>query len=1043
MDCSRDRVHDPFDEDIQNGPFGVTSICTSSINLNEDIDLGNSLTLTGQKYFIGKLDEDPLIKNYENQIPVRLIRSYNLLNDFAPKTGYRYDGLYIVTKFWIGINSDSVKYYKFALLRLSDQEPSLWINPVPLAISNCTSTLHSTSVSLRNYLKNSAPNLYEFKKYSHGAESIIQKEKHENSFGFSQSQNIENKKVNEKKIKNITKSAIVTRHVFKKLNTEYTSNVPCISTISKKSLSHIENKGSKTHNTNISIRTGLYNSSHNTRNDNKKNTSSPFCRTTKSLNIHKTNQHIENWNLSNKDKNKNFDGKTQTIATNEFSKRINYISFNSVKPDSIKIKFAKSTNTKMNNDTNNTNANSYHRFECNVTSKEISNDFKDLCNNTINSPDTTNMLNITNCMYKNEISAYKMMSKELQELKSLDSLDSLTPDKILYLINNKNHPLSKLLMGNMIGITSEQSIALQTGNTMTIKSEIKDKIGTQKNNKEEIKGKTKFEIISDDLSESRYYKFRRRRKLSRRVKNKSEMIKYNKLHGEKFEKESIQSSDILQYSRKNKGNTDICKDLKNKNMDCLSDSKKYIKKNAENSIKTRMHLQTVRTIDSSIKKHINKKQRREITNLLIDAKIGPKIRGPRYRRLRCINNAYTKQSYDHFDGTIYTLNKCKVNTKRSTIQSRNKLTKITRCKRVKTNETRNIKRSDTLNVKHQKNKNLNVSRKVNKNYDTKKTIIHNNNKINENNIDNINNKKSEHIEKNIKIIESKDITTIKNRKRKLIDTIHRDSKCNKTDEKLLRNCYEKRISKSYKTDAVTQCSLLKEPLKNLKSNNILQNDVHNEQYTFIKIEYGDFKDTKYEMNETMKSDASNNYSISRPDKKFVSCTDLYNLQHPVDANISLKNNILNVRGQNKCSLERVSAFVPVNIPDNDTKIARLRSIGFKPINFSNNVEDSNQNKKDKVLKQNVTEKYNKYTNEENDVVVYMDDELQYQDIEDEDKNSLSIREKISDSKIYTERLNKVNLEKESCNSLLEQDIESPWHGWKKIVTNKDSYWIGW
>lgn len=223
----------------------------------------------------------------------------------------------------------------------------------------------------------------------------------------------------------------------------------------------------------------------------------------------------------------------------------------------------------------------------------------------------------------------------------------------------------------------------------------------------------------------------------------------------------------------------------------------------------------------------------------------------------------------------------------------------------------------------------------------------------------------------------------------------------------------------------------------------MQNNVHNEQYTFIKIEYGDFKDTKYEMNQTMKSDnASNNYSISRSDKKFVSCTNLYNLQHPVNANISLKSNILNVREQNKCSLERVSAFVPVNIPDNDTKIARLRSIGFKPINFSNSIEDSNgQNKK--VLKQNVAEKYNKYTNEENDVVVYMDDKLQYQDIEDEDKNSLSIREKISDSKICTERLNKINSEKESCNSLLEQDIESPWHGWKKIVTNKDTYWIGW
>ncbi|XP_017764782.1 PREDICTED: uncharacterized protein MAL13P1.304-like [Eufriesea mexicana] len=1046
MDCSRDRVHDPFDENVQNGPFGVTSICTSSINLNEDVDLGKCLTLTGKKYSVEQLDKDPLIQNYENQIPVRLIRSYNLFNEFAPKTGYRYDGLYIVTSFWIGISSNAVKYYKFALLRLNDQEPPSW-NVKPALLSINTSTLHSTPTSLRTYVKNSAPNIYEFKKYSHGLQTTIQKRKYENSNEFSQLQNIENKKIERKK--NATESAIVTRHVFKKLNTntECASNLPNMSVISENgSLTHIGSRGSKTHNTNISIRTGLYNSSHTTKNESKKNTSSPFCRTAKSLNILKTNQHIENWNLSNKDKKRNLDGRTQTVTSSEFPKRINYISFNTGKPDSRKIKFPKDISAEIKSDTNNTNSNSCYlnRFECNITHKEIPNDAKDICSSTLNSSDiTTSMLNMTNCMYKNEISAHKMVSKEVKELKSLDSLDSMTPDKILHLINNKNHPLSKLLMRNMIGLTSEQTIALETGEIVTAKSEIKDKIVTQKSNTEEIKEKTKFEVISDDLSGSRCYKFRRRRKLSRKIVNKSEMIKYNKIHNEKFKKGSIKSSDILEYSRKDKRETDICKDLKKKSIqqkhvqkrepNCLANSTRYINKNNGNTIEARMHLQ-MRTIDSSIKKHINKKQRREITNLLIDAKIEPKIRGPRYRRLRCINNEYTKQSYGHFNTAMYTLNKCKVKSERSTFQNRNKLRKITSCKRVKRKQTRNVKRSETLNLKHNKiSRNLTVSKKAGKNHIVKQTVSNNSN-LNKNESNNINdkkdnNKKSKFVEKSVKIVENEDVTIIKNRKRKLIQSVYKDSKCNKRDKKAYNN-YEKEISKPCKTDAVTQCSLLKEPLaKNLKSGSYVQNNVRNEQYTFIKIEYGDFKDMKSEIYEAMRSDNENKSYTSQTEEKCVSCTEtVYNLQQPMNTNVLLNNSILSTKEQNKFPPERVSAFVPVNIPDNDLKIARLRSIGFKPINFNNSSEDINdQDKGNKILKQSVTEKYNKYTNEENDIVVYMDDELQYQDIEDEDKNSLPIKCK----------------EKESYNSLLEQDLESPWHGWKKIVTNKDTYWIGW
>ena len=1056
MDCSRDRVHDPFDENIQNGPFGVTSICTSNVNLNEDVDLGNSLTVTGQQFSAAASEKDPLIKNFENQIPVRLIRSYNLFNEYAPKTGYRYDGLYIVTNFWIGVNTDLIKYYKFALLRISDQEPPSW--STPLSTSNHTSTLHS-STPLQNYLKNSAPNVYEFKKYSHGSEFVIQKEKHENSSGFSHTQNVENKKVDETK-KSSTESAIVTRHVFKKLNTsaECISSIPNMPVmLENRSLTSIGNKEFKTHNTNISIRTGLYNSSHSTQNSSKKNTSSPFCRATKSFNIVKTNQHTENRNLSNKDKNKNLDGKIQTNISNEFPKHINCVSFNAVKSESMKIKFPKDTNAEINIDATDTSLNS-------CTYKETNNDSKDVCNSSVNLSGTTNnMLNMTNCMYKNEVSTHKVASKELQEIKSLDSLDSMTPDKILHLINNKNDPLSKLLMGNMIGLTSEQSIALQAEE----KSKIEDKIVTQTDETQETKERTKFEVISDDINGSRCYKFRRRRKLSRKTMNKPEMLKYNKIHTEKFKNGSVQSLDILEYPRKSRRETSICENLKNKSTkqnhvqkkepNHLSDSARYIKKNAASKMKARMHLQAVRTIDSSIKKHINKKQRREIANLLIDAKIGPKIRGPRYRRLRCINNECTKQLYERFNTAMCTLNKCKVNTKQSTFQNRNKLTKITRCKRVKNNQTRNIKRSETLNFNCSKiSGNFTTSKKVDKNYVAKEIVNNNNNNnnvkddVNNDNDDNKkedNNKRTKFIEGNVKIVENEDTVVIKNRKRKL-KTVCNDPKCNKINEKLQKNS-EKQTSKPCKTDAITQCSLIKGPIaKNPKSNDFVQNNVRNEQYTFIKIEYGsDFKDMKSEIYETTKlgdrNKVNRNSMFRSSTGKYVSCANAVSkLQHSTDLNVSLNSSILFAKKQNKFSPERASAFVPVNVPDNDLKIARLRSIGFKPINFSNNDEDINsQDKRNKALKQNVTEKYNKYTNEENNIVVYMDDELQYQDIEDEDKKSIS--DKTSDSEVYIERTSDMILEKESCTSLLEQDLESPWHGWKKIVTNKDTYWVGW
>ncbi|XP_076648377.1 uncharacterized protein LOC143356512 [Halictus rubicundus] len=1014
MDCSRDRVHNPFDKNVQIGPFGVTSFCTSSVNSNEDIDLGNFLTLTGQRYSDEKSDADPLIKNYENQIPVRLIRSYNLLNEFAPKTGYRYDGLYIVANFWIGVNSDGTKHYKFALLRLINQDPPSW------SIKQST----PTTVSLQNNCDSSSSSPYEFKKYLHSSEQA-QKGKHDKASGSMQSPNFESKKFDEKE-RGASESAIVTRHVFKKGTADCTFNAAMSVMSEIKSLTHMSMQGSKAHNTNISIRTGLYDSSHSTQHDVKRNTLPTFCRTVQPLNLPRANPQAETISLSNKDKNRSLNGKVQTIGANEFHERVDYISPNTVKSDTPKVKLTKDTNTAMCCSPTDVNLNSCYKRESNVgeTYEDATNDSKVVQES--NSSDAPNdILNLTNSLYGDDKATGIVSLKESQELKSLDSLDTLTPDKILHLINNKCHPLSKLLMGNMIGLTSEQSVALKPHDLSIIQSESKSKIRTQKDVTEETKAKKNS---SDDLSAPRYYKFRRHRRLSRKMMN-----------GE-LQKRPAQSSNILEQSvmgfnglntpeveeeedtmHSNSHSKHVkSKIAKQKKINCLEESSKSTKKNIGTRNEMRTRLRTVKAIKSSMKKHINKKQRREIANLLIDAKIGPKIRGPRNRRLRCISNTYSKHSCERFGGGICALNKCQINPEMSgqqaSFKTRGRLIKIGSCKRVKDKPAVGIEKSEALK-ENRIHKNLTVPGKLTKhNVDDK---IVNNNSINVRG----DNKKS-------KIAKTSETSMVVSRKRKLMQPIPTKLKTAKSEEAA------NEVSKPCKTDAVTQCSLIKEPLmRNLKLYDFGQKCNRNEQYTFIKIEYGESKDMKSETCEAARSDN---------EKRRYKCV------QPV-CNTSTGNNILKIREQNKVSMKRVSAFVPVNALDSDLKIARLRSIGFKPIPNEGTKSDANQSKGgssgtfiSKVLRQNVAEKYNKYTNEENDIVVYMDDELQYQDIEDED-NNLSCAKRKS---LKTEGYGSSNdhKERESTDDprvSLEQDLESPWHGWKKVVTNTNTYWVGW
>ncbi|PVD27889.1 hypothetical protein C0Q70_10464 [Pomacea canaliculata] len=146
MECSRDGVHRPPVAGIHGGEEGAYSIALSG-GYEDDIDLGDCFTYTGEggrdlkgtKNNPKNLRTAPQSKNQEltrgnlalsknktSGNPVRVIRGYKLKSPFAPETGYRYDGLYTVQKFWFTKGVAGFGVWKFALQRCPDQVAPPW-----------------------------------------------------------------------------------------------------------------------------------------------------------------------------------------------------------------------------------------------------------------------------------------------------------------------------------------------------------------------------------------------------------------------------------------------------------------------------------------------------------------------------------------------------------------------------------------------------------------------------------------------------------------------------------------------------------------------------------------------------------------------------------------------------------------------------------------------------------------------------------------------------------------------------------------------------
>jgi putative restriction endonuclease len=61
-----------------------------------------------------------LVRNYEDGLPVRVVRGHNHPSPFAPTSGYRYDGLFRIDAFWRDRGKDGFNIFRFRLERLQN-----------------------------------------------------------------------------------------------------------------------------------------------------------------------------------------------------------------------------------------------------------------------------------------------------------------------------------------------------------------------------------------------------------------------------------------------------------------------------------------------------------------------------------------------------------------------------------------------------------------------------------------------------------------------------------------------------------------------------------------------------------------------------------------------------------------------------------------------------------------------------------------------------------------------------------------------------------
>jgi putative restriction endonuclease len=117
---------------IDYGPDGNAISIILNGGYKDDLDLGDRIIYTGQG---GQAKTGPkiqvsdqeivrgnkaLVNSHLNQSPVIVIRGFKGDKKFSPTSGYRYDGLYMVSKHWFEPSQDGPLVIRFELLKVED-----------------------------------------------------------------------------------------------------------------------------------------------------------------------------------------------------------------------------------------------------------------------------------------------------------------------------------------------------------------------------------------------------------------------------------------------------------------------------------------------------------------------------------------------------------------------------------------------------------------------------------------------------------------------------------------------------------------------------------------------------------------------------------------------------------------------------------------------------------------------------------------------------------------------------------------------------------
>lgn len=1066
MDCSRDHVHEPFDTDVHEGPFGVISICTSSANVNEDVDYGDFLTLTGQAYREAQFNVDPLICNYKNQLPLRLIRSYNLQDNIAPNTGYRYDGLYVVIDCWIGASSDGSKYNKFALMRLADQVSPSWGST---AAAGTSSAQRGVPLSTRSAF---CPNVYALRKCSLSSGGKRKFSRRDDRESLPPVETLKTVPLSDTSRKSVPESSIVMRHVFKK-PVNNAENAISASLPDRKTLTCLGASTAKTHSTNISIRMGLYESSHNAQ-DAKKSVSTMLHKPTKPVDIaNRTLLDVESARVPPREDGKpqakpspsddaSCDGHVATDNANETAcpliKRRKYLS--STSEHSLES-LQPAASSLLNGDTD-------KAIDCKDTVQDAQRSDGEAVRklNSINGSVESAPSPLRKPVQKSlrpadEASSETRetlskrrdateMSGELLCAQNIKLLESLTPDKILNLINKeKHHPLSKMLIGNVIGLTLEECAMMNASKTAALDAESKSRASPKVSLRKRDNAKENVACLDN----RRCCRYSRSKRLSWKVTKQPDTGKLDRVLP------GVDRQSCNDAVEERNGNARVSNDSISKENEYLSPfrvqtSLQTITRHTRSSAdaKTRPRTADKSALakrefpSSSTKKSRYKKRDREIANLSIDANFGPMPRGPRNRRLRCRNSTCANKKCCHT--VMYSPSK---RYNKSTFKrNKSKLTKVSRQRARDRQAKDRYKVSGTL---HANRKDVPGSMKKPKNFKATSSSAGSSencssNSNNENGKKNKNGKKTENKSVTINVNDERDISKSsfdRNLRQKLTRTAVPLPQRAAQTSRLPQDCFRKKADVEKKpntTDATTQCRLITE---NPEIYVIGHLDDHR---TILKMEWPKFiiGSRKPESNVTTRNDGGGRRSRVGQTSRFC------------HASTFTEDDVCCRKDDGGSALQdRGSAFVPVHMLDSDLRIARLRSINFKPIIkplIRNEPEITAEDalvSTSKVTRRDVAEEYDKYTNnEDNNVVVYMDDELQYQDIEEEDNERALTRERRTSlmPSVSTRSTLKAARSRDDSVLLPEtlpscENLESPWHGWQEIVAGNRSYWIGW